>query len=126
VATVPTTYIFFIEHSQNTGAENNPITAEGLSGHLRTNISQKSRVPSANGQKTGLLGIPGFPRAGHIRHSARNVKCRRWLPRSFQHSDRKAANINGLQREGTMKGRTDIVLRSSFRFSFAFLRVESR
>jgi hypothetical protein len=110
--------------------------------HKRSNVYQRMTIclnsvqfphviaPAERVRKEVLLRIPGgLPRAGGILHSVRDVACRHWLQGSIPQSRRQAANVNGLQREGregTAKGRQRIVARSSFRFSFAFLRVESR
>lgn len=62
VATVPTTYIFFIEHSQNTGAENNPITALQLNGRYGiSNLEGATGVrPDASAAATTATSAEGI------------------------------------------------------------------
>jgi hypothetical protein len=57
---------------------------------------------------SGLLGIPGSREARRIEEQ------------------RTSTAVIAKEREGTAKGRKDIVSLSSFRFAFAFLRDEGR
>ncbi|MHB1265822.1 MAG: hypothetical protein ACYC1S_15625 [Gemmatimonadaceae bacterium] len=83
VAPVPTTYIFFIEHSPNTGAENNPITSLQLNGRYgvanlegATGVRPDASVPVTTAASAEGIAFRGLqdPRVPYIKRGS-NAAC---------------------------------------------------